>query len=331
MAPDHSHTAAEHTHPLGLHGCESEQNFQTFIETIDDLVLIGDMEGRILYSNPATTLKLGFSPEELREMRILELHPEWAREEATRILQEMFEGTRAACPLPLRSKSDQILPVETRVWSGKWNGVNCIFGLCKDLSTEQELLQKFEKMFRVNPAPMAITDMATGRFQEINQAFLDTLGYTREEVVGRTSAELNLTPAQEEHTRAAAMLKEYGTLQDLEMPVMAKDGTLHTGLFSGSIIKSQGREFMLTVMIDISRQKQAERDREQTIVELRSALEQIKTLQGILPMCASCKKIRDDKGYWEQVEAYISRHTDAQFSHGICPECKERLYPGLGK
>jgi len=65
------------------------------------------------------------------------------------------------------------------------------------------------------------------------------------------------------------------------------------------------------------------------ILELRDALEQIKTLRGIVPICSSCKKIRDDKGYWSQVEAYISRHSDATFSHGICPDCLQRLYPDI--
>jgi len=63
------------------------------------------------------------------------------------------------------------------------------------------------------------------------------------------------------------------------------------------------------------------------IRELRQALEQIKTLQGILPICMHCKKIRDDAGYWEQVDAYVTRHSDVLFSHGVCPECMARHYP----
>lgn len=63
--------------------------------------------------------------------------------------------------------------------------------------------------------------------------------------------------------------------------------------------------------------------------ELQAALDAIKTLQGIIPICASCKKIRDDKGAWNQLEAYISAHTDAAFTHGICPECARRLYPEI--
>lgn len=62
------------------------------------------------------------------------------------------------------------------------------------------------------------------------------------------------------------------------------------------------------------------------ILDLRQALEQVRTLQGIIPICMHCKKIRDDAGYWEQVEAYVSRHADVRFSHGICPECVKRHY-----
>ena len=59
----------------------------------------------------------------------------------------------------------------------------------------------------------------------------------------------------------------------------------------------------------------------------KKALEEVKTLGGLIPICASCKKIRDDKGYWSAVESYISKHTDAEFSHGICPDCMKKLYP----
>ncbi len=73
--------------------------------------------------------------------------------------------------------------------------------------------------------------------------------------------------------------------------------------------------------------RQAEEAREKLIRELREALARIKTLSGMLPICMSCKKIRDDKGYWNQIEAYISEHSEAEFSHGLCPECAKKLYP----
>jgi len=73
----------------------------------------------------------------------------------------------------------------------------------------------------------------------------------------------------------------------------------------------------------------AEEERERLIVELQEALAQVKTLSGLLPICMSCKKIRDDEGYWGQIELYIQQHSEAQFSHGICPECARALYPDL--
>lgn len=65
------------------------------------------------------------------------------------------------------------------------------------------------------------------------------------------------------------------------------------------------------------------------IRELQQALAEIKTLRGIVPICAGCKNIRDDKGYWNQVEVYVHNHTEAEFSHSLCPECVKKLYPEL--
>jgi PAS domain-containing protein len=81
------------------------------------------------------------------------------------------------------------------------------------------------------------------------------------------------------------------------------------------------------IFIDITERRQAEAEREKHILELKGALDKVKQLSGLLPICASCKKIRDDKGYWTQIEAYIHTHSEAEFSHGICPDCLKKLYP----
>ncbi|KPK01942.1 MAG: hypothetical protein AMK71_03925 [Nitrospira bacterium SG8_35_4] len=81
------------------------------------------------------------------------------------------------------------------------------------------------------------------------------------------------------------------------------------------------------VVRDISESKKLEKEREKLIFDLTDALFKVKTLRGLLPICASCKKIRDDNGYWKQVDAYIREHSHADFTHGICPECAEREFP----
>jgi hypothetical protein len=76
--------------------------------------------------------------------------------------------------------------------------------------------------------------------------------------------------------------------------------------------------------VDIRRQAEKEKDR--LILDLQKALGEVKTLSGLLPICANCKKIRDDKGYWNQIESYIRDNSEADFSHGICPDCAKKLY-----
>ncbi len=80
---------------------------------------------------------------------------------------------------------------------------------------------------------------------------------------------------------------------------------------------------------EIIERKKAERKLENFVDELQKALAEVKTLTGLLPICASCKKIRDNKRYWTQVEVYVRDHSDADFTHSICPECAKKLYPDL--
>lgn len=79
----------------------------------------------------------------------------------------------------------------------------------------------------------------------------------------------------------------------------------------------------------IAQCQRTEVEKDFLIAELHKALTEVKVLRGIVPICSSCKKIRDDNGFWQQVEVYVSAHSDAMFTHGICPECIEELYPDI--
>ena len=83
----------------------------------------------------------------------------------------------------------------------------------------------------------------------------------------------------------------------------------------------------VSVNRDITQKKRLEKEREQLITNLKQALEQVKLLSGLVPICSSCKNIRDDAGFWQRVEVYIEAHSEAEFTHGICPDCIQRLYP----
>ncbi len=106
----------------------------------------------------------------------------------------------------------------------------------------------------------------------------------------------------------------------------------------GYIVKDiTNREFLARVdsMVRIKRMGDAlraeKKEQEKLISKLQEALAEIRTLKGLIPICAFCKKIRDDEGYWNQLEAYICKHTDASFTHGVCPECAESWKAELAK
>ncbi len=104
-------------------------------------------------------------------------------------------------------------------------------------------------------------------------------------------------------------------------------------IFDASPIFSQDGSLLGVVetLQDITILKQMEEEKERLNCELREALNQIKTLSGLIPICAACKKIRDDKGYWNQLEQYLEEHSDAVFSHGLCPECFQDYFPEAAK
>jgi hypothetical protein len=117
-----------------------------------------------------------------------------------------------------------------------------------------------------------------------------------------------------------------------ELRNRAKDGTFYW--VDATIVPFLGADGRPTQYVairsDITSRKFAEQERERLIEELRGALAEVKTLHGLLPICAKCKKVRDDEGYWNQIETYISKRTDAQFSHGFCPGCAAEMYRQAG-
>jgi PAS domain S-box-containing protein len=94
-------------------------------------------------------------------------------------------------------------------------------------------------------------------------------------------------------------------------------------------VVSEGQRECRAAVLDVTDRHRAEVEQERLVQELQSALARVKQLSGLLPICAGCKRIRNDGGYWKQIESYIASHSEATFSHGICPECLHQLYPEL--
>jgi PAS domain S-box-containing protein len=168
-----------------------------------------------------------------------------------------------------------------------------------------------------------------GRISYVNPAFLTMFEYnTREEVIGNDVADLFASKNIKSLADVTSMI-DLTKGETGEFVVVRSDATrFYVEVSSSTVTNDMGQIVgAMASFGDITRRKQTEMEREDLIHQLQSALAKIKTLRGLVPICASCKKIRDDKGFWHQVEAYVRDHSAAQFSHSICPDCKKMLYP----
>jgi PAS domain S-box-containing protein len=237
---------------------ENENNLRALLNSIDYMVFVLDGDGRVIWCNQSVYRKLEYEPAELAGISVLELHPEEWRGEAGRIVQEMLEGKTEVCPVPLITKAGNYLPVETRVARGRWSGNQAMLGVTKDLSELQASQEKFQKAFTASPALMALTDVSTNQFIEVNDTFLETLGYQREEVIGKSALDLEMFVNPAQRDRALKLISEKGSLRNFEVDVRSKSGDIRFGLFSAEYIQLQDGKLLLTVMKDITERRRAE-------------------------------------------------------------------------
>ncbi len=167
-----------------------------------------------------------------------------------------------------------------------------------------------------------------GSILDANPAACRILDRTREEIIlaGRSGV------MDTSNSRLAEMVAERDRTGRThgELTATRKDGTIFPVEISSVVFRDpEGELRTCTIVRDISERRAAERERELLIDQLQEALAKVRTLSGLLPICAACRKIRDKEGVWHNLEIYIRDHTEADFSHGICPECRNRLYPEI--
>jgi PAS domain S-box-containing protein len=194
--------------------------------------------------------RLGYSSEEVKHLRVLDLHPFPFHDEARATLQAILAGESTQCTLPLITKSGVLIPVETSVWFGKWNGSDCIYAMCKDMSRESEALQKFDRFFRMIPLPLAVTRFPERTFVEVNEAFVKLTGYSSKELIGHKVADTGLTQDPESAERLEQAVTSEGFARDIEMSLTARDGSVVKGLFSGVLIEASGNRYFLSVFVE---------------------------------------------------------------------------------
>jgi PAS domain S-box-containing protein len=233
---------------------QTKQNFETFFDNIDDFLFVLDEQGRMIRVNNTVLRRLEYPQEELLGQSVLMVHPPELREEALKTVQEMIAGTKAFCPIPIMAKTGKLIPVETRVTKGEWDGKPALFGVSKDLSQLKLSEAKFSQAFDANAVLMALSKEQNGEYIDVNKAFLETLGYSRDEVIGKTTKELNIFANSGERDRALAILHETGRARNLDVKIRTKNGAIIDGLFSVDFITigETATTCILTTMVDVT-------------------------------------------------------------------------------
>jgi PAS domain S-box-containing protein len=248
----------------------SEQDiYFLFFNTLKDFFWILDEQGNIIFVNDYVVSRLEYTREELYKMNVLTVHPPERRDEALKIVGEMLEGGAEFCPIPVFSKNGKYIPVETRVVKGQWNNKSVIFGISKDITELRLSEEKFSKAFHINSNSTAISEFETGKYVNVNQKFLDTFQLTREEVIGKTSVELNIF---NEKTRKKLLkkLSETDSFTDFEIELKFK-GKQIIGLFSANVFYLQEKKCWITIMQNITERKQAEvLQKKNAIIEIQN-------------------------------------------------------------
>ncbi len=191
---------------------------------------------------------------------------------------------------------------------------------------EQELKESEDRLksfYGVAFEGIAITDH--GKILDVNNRICEIYGFSREELIG--SEVMNLV-AEEDRELVLTNIKS-GYNKPYEHKSVRKNGSEVIVEVHGQNIKYHGRSVRATIIHDITERKRTEEELQMEKGRLQHALAEIKTLKGIVPICSYCKKIRDDKGYWNQLEKYIHDRSDVEFSHGVCPECEKKFYSDL--
>ena len=330
---------------------ESEERYRLLADHMKDLLWLMDLDLNMVYISPSAEKLIGYTIEELKENPLGKLLTEESVKRAIEFYSiEMPKGLGAPSDYILK----QSLKLEFRCKNGHTLWGENKFSFIRDENGKPAFLlvqsrdmteqRRTEEILRESEARYRnILDNMEEAYYEVdlrgNLTFFNTtavknLGYTDDEMMGMNFRQyVDKKNANKVFEAYSKVFLTGESVKALEWELISKEsGTIPVESSISLTRGEQGNPVGFRGIIrDITERKKAEKEREKLIRELQQALKNVKALSGLLPICASCKKIRDDEGYWKQIESYISAHSEAEFSHGICPDCLEKLYPDVYK
>jgi PAS domain S-box-containing protein len=314
-----------------------EELGKNIVETMKDYVLLLDRDLRVKFVN---RLEPGIRKEDVIGVPLYTLANEESKQYTKECLDSVLANGKNITYETLYTRPDGSIVFFENIASprrrlGKIIGVTVIARDITERKQAEKALIKSEKKYRklvesLNEGIWEIDKESNTTF--VNNRMAQMMSYSPEEMIGK-----NLFTFMDEEGKAICEenleRRKQGISEQHEFELLCKDGSRIITLMEGSPIFDADGNFAggIAGVMDITERKNMELENESLIRELQDALLEIKTLRGIIPICAHCKQIRDDKGFWDRVENYIEQHTEAKFSHGVCPDCYKNQMKKLNR
>lgn len=308
------------------------------VEFAPEAIVLSDREGRIVLVNGRAEKLFGCLRAELTGRLVADLLVgESSPEKAGHFHDKATEERRVSFG---RRRDGAEFPVEISLSQFETDGETFVVRVIRDVSKQvQEDKTTFAVLKELSDfkaaldehAILAITD-THGRITYVNDKFCRISQYSRQELLGQDHRIINSGYHSKEFFRDLWATIGSGRVWTGDIRNRARDGTCYW--VHATIVPFMGANGRPTqyvaIRTEITDRKRAEEERERLIGELQHALAEVKTLSGLLPICAVCKKVRDDEGKWNSIETYVARRTQAQFSHGCCPSCAVKFLEDAG-
>lgn len=322
---------------------ESEEKFRILADSTPTAVMLYQ-DNHWIYANKAAREISGYSTEEFLHMNFWDIvHPDnraLVRERGLMRQQGNETINRYEFKIVTKDGTEKWVDLAgaSTMIGGRPAAIISVSDITDRRGMEEEL-RKSEAKYRLLTETLVDVIFTTDdnlRITYVSPSVTRLCGYSVEEAMAEpldhlltpTSLEIAMGGFAEEMRLEASGFSDPNRILTLELEVTCKDGSTVWTETIFSAIRDKDNKFigMLGITRDISERKKAAEEKERLISERQKALSEIKILSGMLPICSSCKKIRNDEGYWEQLENYISNHSGAEFTHGFCPDCAKKFY-----
>jgi PAS domain S-box-containing protein len=319
---------------------ESEAKYRLLAETSTDMISRHDPKGSYIYVSPASFFLLGFEPEELVGRSAYEFfHPEDIPAVRVAHSKVLHHEEIVAFEYRIRRKDGSYTWFETTshcVVDELTGKIGEIHASSRDISKRKEaeraLREREAELHSFFNSPGQLRGIVELEGDDIRQVSVNLetanyIGLAPDEIRNCLASELGFSSEVVALWRSQYELsKRNGAPQTFEFEFQFPGGSVWASSTVSYVgVGPTGKDRFTFVSADITERKKVEMERERLLAQLQEALREVKALSGLLPICACCKRIRDDNGYWQQLETYLHEHANAQFSHGICP-CCEKLH-----